>query len=216
MRTFTFTTAPSNIVFGVGSTAKRGEWLDQFGCRRALVLSTPHQSEQANTIAAGLGSRVAGVFSGATLHTPVDTTEEALGKVAASNADCVVSFGGGSTTGLGKAIAYRADLPQFVLPTTYAGSEVTPILGQTEAGKKTTLRDLKVLPEVVVYDPEQTYGLPVPMSVTSGLTAMAHAVEVHNVFADDVVQPSLPREQALANAPKHNDQTYLVPPVLGD
>jgi maleylacetate reductase len=88
-----------------------------------------------------------------------------------------VSLGGGSTTGLGKAIAYRTDLPQIVVPTTYAGSEVTPILGQTEKGLKTTLRDARILPEVVIYDPALTVGLPVGMSVTSGINAMAHAAE---------------------------------------
>jgi maleylacetate reductase len=98
-------------------------------------------------------------------------------------ADCVVSLGGGSTTGLGKAIAYRTDLPQIVIPTTYAGSEVTPILGQTEGGRKTTVKDPKILPEVVIYDATLTTGLPVGMSVTSGLNAMAHAVEA--LYAQD-------------------------------
>jgi maleylacetate reductase len=104
-------------------------------------------------------------------------TEAAMKMVAETEADCVVSLGGGSTTGLGKAIAYRTDLLQIVVPTTYAGSEVTPILGQTEGGRKTTVRDARILPEIVIYDPALTLGLPVSMSVTSGLNAMAHAVE---------------------------------------
>ena len=103
--------------------------------------------------------------------------------VAETRADCVVSLGGGSTTGLGKAIAYRSDLLQIVVPTTYAGSEVTSILGQTEGGRKTTVKDAKVLPEVVIYDPLLTHGLPVAMSVASGLNAMAHAVE--GLYAQD-------------------------------
>ena len=85
--------------------------------------------------------------------------------------------GGDSAIGLGKAIALRTDLPQLVIPTTYAGSEMTPVVGQTEAGKKTTQRSMKVLPEAVIYDVELTLGLPVPVSVTSGFNAMAHAVE---------------------------------------
>src|SRR5690606_22360226 len=97
--------------------------------------------------------------------------------VAEVGADCLVALGGGSTTGLGKAIAYRTDLPQVVLPTTYAGSEATPILGQTAGGRKTTLRDPKVLPEIVIYDPELTLGLPAALSLTSGLNAIAHAAE---------------------------------------
>ncbi|MEQ9689116.1 MAG: maleylacetate reductase, partial [Bauldia litoralis] len=89
----------------------------------------------------------------------------------------LVAIGGGSTTGLGKAIAYRTDLPQLVLPTTYSGSELTDILGQTEDGEKTTIRDARVLPEAVVYDVGLTLSLPVAVSVTSAMNAMAHAVE---------------------------------------
>lgn len=183
MNAFTYSTAPSNIVFGSGTVARLGEWIERFECRRALVLSTPHQAGEAEKLAGDLGNLAAGVFSGAAMHTPVDVTEAALSKASACDADSVVALGGGSTTGLGKAIAYRTDLPQFVIPTTYAGSEVTPILGQTEGGIKTTLRDAKVLPEVVIYDPERSLGLPVAMSVTSGLNAMAHAVEA--LYAKD-------------------------------
>jgi maleylacetate reductase len=100
-----------------------------------------------------------------------------------TKADCIVSLGGGSTTGLGKAIAYRTDLPQIVIATTYAGSEVTPILGQTENGRKTTVRDARILPEVVIYDATLTIGLPIGMSVSSGLNAMAHALEA--LYAQD-------------------------------
>ncbi|WP_437409138.1 iron-containing alcohol dehydrogenase [Sinorhizobium meliloti] len=78
--------------------------------------------------------------------------------------DCGISFGGGSTTGLGKSIALRTGVPQITIPTTYAGSEVTPILGQTENGPKTTLRDVAILPNVVIYDPELTVWLPKQMT----------------------------------------------------
>lgn len=182
-RDFVYSTSPSHIVFGAGKSDTVGDWLDQIGCRRALVLSTPHQKADAEALAEKLGSRAAGVFAGAVMHTPVDVTETAMDVVRQTNADCVVSLGGGSTTGLGKAIAYRTDLPQIVIPTTYAGSEVTPILGQTEAGRKTTVRAASILPEVVIYDPALTLGLPVGMSITSGLNAMAHAVEA--LYAED-------------------------------
>jgi maleylacetate reductase len=92
-------------------------------------------------------------------------------------ADALLAVGGGSMTGLGKAIALRTDLPQIVLPTTYAGSEMTPILGETRDGAKTTLRDMRVLPEVVIYDVDLTLGLPADISAASGMNAIAHAVE---------------------------------------
>lgn len=174
---FTYVGHPVTVVFARGASRTVGEWIERIGCRRALVLSTPQQAADAEAMAASLGDRGAGVFAGAAMHTPVAVTEQALVRLRESGADCLVALGGGSTTGLGKAIALRTDLPQIVIPTTYAGSEVTDILGQTEGGTKTTLRDPRVRPEVVIYDPDLTFGLPVAMSVTSGLNAMAHAAE---------------------------------------
>jgi maleylacetate reductase len=182
-RSFTYSGSPAHIVFGNGASADVASWVEKLGCKRALVLSTPHQAADGEALAKTLGALAAGVFSGAAMHTPVEVTEAALAKAKEVKADCVVALGGGSTTGLGKAIAWRTDLPQIVIPTTYAGSEVTPILGQTEASVKTTLRDPKILPEVVIYDAELTVGLPVAMSVTSGLNAMAHAAEA--LYAQD-------------------------------
>ncbi len=111
------------------------------------------------------------------MHTPVEVTERALAYAREVKADCTVALGGGSTTGLGKAIAVRTDLPQVVIPTTYAGSEATPILGETKDGLKTTRRDLKILPEVIVYDVDLTLTLPAGLTVTSGMNAIAHAAE---------------------------------------
>ncbi|NGN43600.1 maleylacetate reductase [Mesorhizobium sp. CGMCC 1.15528] len=173
----------ARIVFGLGASADVGRWLVELGCKRALVLSTPHQAADGEVLAKRLGGLAVGVFPGATMHTPVEVTERAIAHAAALDADCVVSLGGGSTTGLGKAMAYRTDIPQIVVPTTYAGSEVTPILGQTEGGIKTTLRSPKVVPEVVIYDAALTIGLPVAMSVTSGLNAIAHSAEA--LYASD-------------------------------
>lgn len=180
---FVYAGSPARIIFGNGAVQSVGEWIAKSGYSRALVLSTPAQKADAERLAGRIGSSAVGVFPGAAMHTPVEVTQEALALVAQLGADCVVSLGGGSTTGLGKAIAYRTDLHQIVVPTTYAGSEVTPILGQTENGVKTTVRDARILPEIVIYDPELTIGLPVPMTVNSGLNAMAHAAEA--LYAQD-------------------------------
>lgn len=183
MASFLYRTRPSTIVFGSGASATVGDWVDKLGCKAALVLSTPQQQDQAQALAGRLGGASVGVFAKAVMHTPVAVTEEAVTQARRLGADCIVSLGGGSTTGLGKAIALRTDLPQIVVPTTYAGSEVTDILGQTEGGRKTTVRSDKVLPEIVIYDPDLTVGLPVAMSVASGLNAMAHAAE--GLYASD-------------------------------
>ncbi|MFQ8430663.1 maleylacetate reductase [Amaricoccus sp. W119] len=180
---FTHVTNPARIVFGPGTLSRVAEEVAGQGGTRALVLSTPHQKADAEALAAALGELAAGVFAEAAMHTPVEVTVKAMAAFTATGADCVVAFGGGSTIGLGKAIAYRNGAPQIVVATTYAGSEVTPILGQTEDGVKTTVRDASILPEVVIYDPDLTLGLPVPMSVTSGFNAIAHAVE--GLYAQD-------------------------------
>ncbi|NLS21034.1 maleylacetate reductase [Rhizobium sp. P40RR-XXII] len=180
---FSYQGSAAHIVFGNGTSGDVGRWVEALECRRALVLSTPHQASDAQAMSARLGHLSVGTFTEATMHTPVDVTQRAVARAAELGADCVVSLGGGSTTGLGKAMAYRTDIQQIVVPTTYAGSEVTPILGQTENGAKTTLRSPKVTPEVVIYDPQLSFGLPVGMSVTSGLNAIAHAAE--GLYAPD-------------------------------
>ncbi|MBB6319010.1 MAG: maleylacetate reductase [Paraburkholderia tropica] len=180
---FTYDMHPGRILFGPGTLDAVADEIARLGAKRALILSTPSQRADAQKLAAQIGPLAAGVFSEAAMHTPVAVTRDALAAFDAARADCLVSLGGGSTIGLGKAIAWRNDAPQIVVATTYAGSEVTPILGQTEDGIKTTVRDPKILPEVVIYDPALTLGLPVAMSVTSGLNAIAHAVE--GVYARD-------------------------------
>ena len=180
---FAYNNSASRILFGAGLSASVADEMDRAGVARALVLSTPQQADMAEATAARLGSRSVGMYCKAAMHTPVEVTEEAMSVFEECGADCVVSVGGGSTIGLGKAIAYRNDAFQIVVPTTYAGSEVTPILGQTENGAKTTRRAGSILPEVVIYDPDLTSGLPINMSVTSGLNAMAHAVEA--LYAQD-------------------------------
>lgn len=168
---------PARIVFGSGTLARVGDEMQRLGVRHALILSAPPQEAQAQALAGQLGPLSAGVFAQAAMHTPVEITARAVAAFDACGADCLVALGGGSTIGLGKAIAYRNDAAQIAIPTTYAGSEVTPILGQTENGLKTTIRHARILPEVVIYDPDLSMGLPTAMSVTSGLNAMAHAVE---------------------------------------
>jgi maleylacetate reductase len=180
---FTYETLPSRVVFGQGTRHSLPAEAERLHLTRLLVLTTPEQEAQGRETLALLRDRGAGLFAGAVMHTPVEVTEQALAAVEAARADGVVAVGGGSTTGLGKAIALRTDLPQIVIPTTYAGSEMTPILGETRAGVKTTQKSPKILPEVVLYDVDLTLTLPVPLSVTSGLNAVAHAVEA--LYAQD-------------------------------
>lgn len=177
LRGFHYTSHPARVLFGFGTLERLPAEVERLGLQRVLVLATPAQREQAEALSARIGARSVGVYARATMHTPVDVTEDAMGVVASLSVDGLVAVGGGSTTGLAKAIALRTDLPQIVSPTTYAGSEMTPILGETSGGRKVTQSSPKVLPEVVIYDVEQTFTLPVTFSGTSGLNAIAHAVE---------------------------------------
>jgi maleylacetate reductase len=177
MTGFVYESLPARVIFGWGTSSRAAAEVAALGSSRALVLSTPGQRGGAERVAAGLGPVCAGQFSEAAMHTPAAVTERALAEAERLGADAVVAVGGGSAIGLGKAIALRTGLPQVVVPTTYAGSEMTPVLGETAAGEKTTQRTLKVLPETVLYDVELTLSLPVAVSVASGVNAMAHAAE---------------------------------------
>jgi alcohol dehydrogenase class IV len=177
MQNFTYQAAPMRVIFGTGTLRELPAELARLNISRALILATPHQARQAEEIAVMVGQRTVGTFAQAEMHTPVHVTERALIRVNELDADGVVAIGGGSTTGLGKAIALRTDLPQIVVPTSYAGSEMTPILGETQEGLKTTQSSPKVLPETVIYDVDLTMTMPPSLSATSGLNAIAHAVE---------------------------------------
>ncbi|WP_332778288.1 maleylacetate reductase [Polaromonas sp.] len=183
MKSFVYNGQAGRVVFGAGSLQYLGREIEALGAHKALVLSTPEQRASAEMIADLLGPRAAGIFDRAVMHVPVETAREARALARQLGADCAVAIGGGSTTGLGKAIALDSGLPILAIPTTYAGSEMTPIYGITEAGMKKTGKDARVLPRTVIYDPELTLGLPVGMSVTSGINAIAHAAE--GLYATD-------------------------------
>ena len=183
MRDFVYTSQPQRVVFGAGSLAQLGAEIERLGARRALVLSTPEQRGQAERVADMLGAQAAGIFDRAVMHVPIESAREAREVARRLDADCAIAIGGGSTTGLGKAIALDSGLPILAIPTTYAGSEMTPIYGITEAGLKKTGKDARVLPRTVIYDPELSRTLPVGLSVTSGINAIAHAAE--GLYAHD-------------------------------
>ncbi|MEO0999830.1 MAG: maleylacetate reductase [Pseudomonadota bacterium] len=183
VRPFSFPGITTRVVFGHGTLSQVGDEVAALGHERALVLATPRQAGDAEALAEALGTRSAGVFAGAEMHTPVEVTEKAMEAFRASGATCLVALGGGSTIGLAKAIAVRTGADQVAIPTTYAGSEMFVILGETEGGRKTTRRDPAIRPETVIYDVDLTLGLPPAMTVSSALNAVAHAVEA--LYAED-------------------------------
>ena len=183
MDAFTYQAHPARVIFGAGALAQLSAEIDRLGARRTLVLCTPGQVASAARVADLLGDRAAGIFAQAAMHVPVETARRAREEARRLGADCAVAIGGGSTTGLGKAIALDSGLPILAIPTTYAGSEMTPIYGLTENGVKKTGRDARVLPRTVIYDPELSLTLPLAMTVTSAFNAIAHAAE--GLYAQD-------------------------------
>jgi len=177
MRAFVYTALPTRVVFGEGALDKLGEEIERLGAQRALVLSTPEQRSSAEDVARRLGARAAGIYDKAVMHTPIESAEAARRVAAELKADCCVAIGGGSTTGLGKAIALTSALPILAIPTTFAGSEMTPIQGITEGGVKKTVRDLRMLPKTVIYDPRLLLSLPARIAGPSGINGIAHCVE---------------------------------------
>ncbi|KAH7355742.1 putative maleylacetate reductase [Pyrenochaeta sp. MPI-SDFR-AT-0127] len=175
MQAFEYNGNPSRVIFGSGTIDRVPAELERLKVTTPLVLSTPEQAEQARRLASTLEN--AQVFTGATMHTPIRVTEQALQFATHRSIDGVVSLGGGSTIGLGKALSVRTGWPHLCIPTTYAGSEMTPILGEQSEGQKLTRRDPKILPSTVIYDVNLTLTLPPSLSATSGVNALAHAVE---------------------------------------
>lgn len=181
--TFTYEALPMRVVFGTGSLRRLPQEVERLSLRRLLVLSTPGQRALAEHAAGLLGDACVALFTGARTHVPVEVAEAARTAAHDADADGCLAIGGGSTIGLGKAIALSSGLPVISVPTTYAGSEMTTVWGLTEDGRKRTGRDRAVLPRSVLYDPELTVGLPADLSVTSGFNAIAHAVEA--LYAPD-------------------------------
>ena len=172
---------PTRVVFGAGAVSQLAAEVERLGAKRALLISTPGRAEMVRSVAKDLS--VAGLFDQAVMHTPIAAVEAARAKAKSVDADCCIAVGGGSTIGFGKAIALTSSLPVVAVPTTYSGSEMTNIWGISEGGSKKTGRDARVLPKVVIYDPQLTLDLPARVSAASGMNAVAHCAEA--LYAHD-------------------------------
>ncbi|MFJ8107856.1 maleylacetate reductase [Streptomyces sp. NPDC096132] len=180
---FTVPALPTRVLFGPGRIAALGDELATSAPGPALLLCSGSGRELARRLTAELPDTVVGVFDQARMHVPRHTVEAARKTAVTVGARVCVAVGGGSAIGLAKALALEAGLPYLAIPTTYSGSEMTPVWGITEGGLKTTGRAERVRPVSVIYDPDLTYSLPPGVSVTSGLNAVAHAAEA--LYAPD-------------------------------
>ena len=183
MQAFVLDQPAYRVIFGVGSLDRLADEVRKVGAKRALVVSTPAEIRYAEDAVRRLGDMAAGMFTEAVMHHPIEVVHAARRRAREVDADGCVTIGGGTTTGTGKLIALETGMPVIAIPTTYAGSEMTPIYGMTEGGVKRTGRDRKVLPRTVIYDPTLTVSLPPQVSGPSGINAMAHCVEA--LYAHD-------------------------------
>jgi maleylacetate reductase len=176
MKDFRFSALPWNVMFGPGTFAHVPDILEKMSLDRPLLITTPGRAGMIETLRARPGMPPFAVFSGATAHVPFAVLEEARRAAREFHADCTISIGGGSATGLGKALRLHDGLPQVAVPTTFAGSEMTDIWGITGPDGKLTGREARVLPSMVVYDPDLLASLPLSVAGPSTLNAMAQAV----------------------------------------
>jgi maleylacetate reductase len=174
---YVHTSLPGRVVFGAGRRAELGDEVDRIGASRIFLIVDGAATAVGDELVTVLGDRVVDRWADVVQHVPIDLAERARKAAAASGADAVVCVGGGSSTGLAKAIALTSKLPIVAVPTTYAGSEQTPIYGLTGDRHKETGRDTIVLPRAVIYDPELTLGLPPGVTGPSAFNALAHSVE---------------------------------------
>jgi alcohol dehydrogenase class IV len=180
---FVYDVPASRVVFGVGRIRQVPDEVELLGAERVLLIAGGREKKYADELAAALGSRLVDRIGEVVMHVPAALAAAAHEQTEQSRADLLVCLGGGSAIGLAKAVALRTRLPILAVPTTYAGSEMTPIWGVTDGGRKTTGRDRTVLPATVVYDPALTTSLPADISAASGMNALAHLVE--GLYAPD-------------------------------
>jgi alcohol dehydrogenase class IV len=174
MTPFTHEGLGGRVVFGPGTLGDLPRELDALGAGRVLLLAGERHAAPVRGL---LGDRIVGHFSAVVQHVPVAAAREARALAAEVRADALLAVGGGSAIGFGKAVALEYPAPTVAVPTTYSGSEMTTIWGLSEHGHKQTGTDPRVRPQVVVYDPELTLGLPPRVAGPSGMNALAHCVE---------------------------------------
>lgn len=173
---FIHRTLGQRVRFGYGQAAEHvAAEVERLGAGRVMVIAGERERSLADQVVTGI--EVAVWHEEVVMHVPVATAEKARAVAAEQGVDLLVCVGGGSTTGLAKAVALDSGVPIIAVPTTYAGSEATDVWGLTADEVKTTGSDDRVLPVTVVYDSALTMSLPVELSVASGLNGVAHCVD---------------------------------------
>jgi maleylacetate reductase len=184
MNRFTYTVAPQQVVFGESSIDSMREYVSVYGWKRLMLCTSPHlvNNGTAGRITNILREMLVATFGDVRSHVPDEQVTEALALARAHAAEAVIGMGGGSAVGMAKAVGTKLDIPSIAIPTTYAGSEMTPVYGITHTEpdgtmRKVTVRDNKIIPRLTIYDPELTRDLPPGLTASTGINALAHCIE---------------------------------------
>ena len=201
MDEFRYTSYAQEIIFGPGSLARLDEMVERFSWRRLMLCSTGSQRRNGHigAIEDLLGERLVASYESVASHVPDIQVAEVSALAYESEIDAVIGLGGGSSIGMAKAVSSaveekrsgrpaRATIPTeqplvavIAIPTTYAGSEMTPTYGLTRhengSARKITVTDARITPKLVIYDPVLTLDLPPEMTASTGINALAHCIE---------------------------------------
>jgi len=180
---FNYVSYAQEVFFSPGALARLREAVERLGWQR-LMLCASHSMRAGgwvSKIESGLGGKLVAIFDHVQPHVQDVQVREVLALAQERKADAIVGMGGGSPIGMAKAVGFQSHLPIIVIPSTYAGSEMTPVFGITHTDenppRKVTVNDPKIAPRLVIYDPEITLGLPPALTASTGINALAHCIE---------------------------------------
>lgn len=201
MNEFHITGYAQEVIFGPGALGQIDQAVERMGWRRVLLCTSGSQQRSgAGTMLKNLlDERLVASYEQARAHVPADQVDEVVELAEARQVDAVIGLGGGSALGLAKAVSFaleerrdaaragnvsslaQAQVPVIAIPTTYAGSEMTPVYGITRVvdgqARKQTGSDPRITPQLVIYDPRLTLDLPPEITASTGLNALAHCIE---------------------------------------
>lgn len=177
MHPFRHDVLPTRIDFGEGARHRVAGLLSAFGARRPLVVDGLPGVTASEEVTAALGGLVAGTVTGLTQYITPELVTRATEAYRAGGADSVVSVGGGSAIGVAKVLAVHHDAPLVAVPSTYSGSEATPIYSVVVDSAKQTRSDARACPRGIAYDPALTATLPARLAASSAFNALAHCIE---------------------------------------
>lgn len=176
MQAFTYVGKPCRIVFGAGKVASLADEVSQLGANRAIFCCTRGRRGDVESLAQRLGELSAGICDIAEMYVPEPVAEEGRRFAREAEADCLISYGGGTAIGLAKLIALELDIPLITVVTTYSGSETGQGQGMLVGNRRVAHQSPRMLPKTIIYDSDLTRGLPLSVAIPSGINAMAHAV----------------------------------------